>query len=46
MGENGQKEEPAFSSKAVDDSFLPERPDYEDSGRKFWVYPPGKPLPA
>ena len=34
------------TSYAVGDAFLPARPDYEDSGRKFWVYPPGKPLPA
>jgi hypothetical protein len=36
------------TSFAVADAFLPQRPDFvnEDNGRKFWVYPPGKPLPA
>ena len=35
-----------LTTGAVSDLFLPPKPDYEDSGRKFWVYPPGKPLPA
>jgi hypothetical protein len=35
----------AKTKGAVSDSFLPPSVN-EDSGRKFWVYPPGKPLPA
>jgi len=36
------------TSYALDDLFFPPKPDYinEENGRKFWVYPPGKPLPA
>jgi hypothetical protein len=35
------------TSYALGDAFLPESPDFEtNAGRKFWVYPPGKPLPA
>jgi hypothetical protein len=35
------------TSFAVGDAFLPSRPDFTSEGeRKFWVYPPEKPLPA
>jgi hypothetical protein len=34
------------SRKSVGDAFLSTRPDYEDSGRKFWVYRLGEQLPA